>query len=266
MSIAFYITRSARNIEHYLIYIECIESIKNTYPEAPIIVIRDNESLNFKKLEIEEKDWDNIYYIDSEFPGAAESLRFYYYWKINTQRDLYSHIPATKYAICMHESMFIHSPINLNHVDKYGYEDLFTAVPEWNIPKDEYEIIELIPKNKDILLQTYKDNSKWHTNFGVCSVVTYDFICKVNNYFDIFNPSFLSSIKTHSQRVALERIWGLMFACINYNSNTVYGDINVYHGWLVQRFKLNKDFYYKFYYEHKEYYNNFPIIKCWVGR
>ena len=28
MSIAFYLTRSVRTIEHYLIYIECIESIK----------------------------------------------------------------------------------------------------------------------------------------------------------------------------------------------------------------------------------------------
>ena len=53
MSIAFYLTRSVRTIEHYLIYIECIESIKNTYPNAPIIVIRDNETLNFKYLEID---------------------------------------------------------------------------------------------------------------------------------------------------------------------------------------------------------------------
>ena len=72
MSIAFYLTRSVRTIEHYLIYIECIESIKNTYPNAPIIVIRDNETLDFKYLEIDEHDGDNIYYIDSEFNGAAE--------------------------------------------------------------------------------------------------------------------------------------------------------------------------------------------------
>lgn len=266
MSIAFYLTRSARTIEHYLIYIDCIESIQNTYPEAPIIVIRDNESLDFKALDINEKDENNIFYIDSEYNGAAESLRFYYYWKINTFRDLYSHIPATDYAICMHESMFIHTRINLNHVDKYGYEDFFTALSTWNIPKDELGMIKLIPKNNDILMKVYCDNSKWHTNFGVCSVVTYDFICKVNDLFNVFTSEFLSAIKTHDQRVALERIWGLMFACVNYNPNTVYGDINVYHGWMVQRFKLDKDFYYKFYCDHKEYYNNFPIIKCWVGR
>lgn len=266
MSIAFYLTRSARTIEHYLIYIDCIESIKNTYPEAPIIVIRDNESLDFKALDINEKDENNIFYIDSEYKGAAESLRFYYYWKVNTFRDLYPHIPATDYAICMHESMFIHSRINLNHINKYGYEDLFTALSSWNIPKDELAMIKLIPKNNDILNKVYCDNSKWHTNFGVCSVVTYDFICKVNDLFNVFTGEFLSAIKTHDQRVALERIWGLMFACVNYNPNTVYGDINIYHGWMVQRFKLDKDFYYKFYCDHKEYYNNFPIIKCWVGR
>ena len=266
MSIAFYLTRSVRTIEHYLIYIECIECIKKTYPNAPIIVIRDNETLDFKYLEIDEHDGDNIYYIDSEFNGAAESLRFYYYWKINTFRDQYGYIPATDYAICMHESMFIQTPIKLNHVDKYGYEDFFTAVPAWNIPEDELAMIDIVPKNNEILKKTYYDNSKWHTNFGACSVVTYDFICKVNNQFNIFTEEFLSAIKTHKQRVALERIWGLMFACINYNVNTIYGDINVYHGWMVQRFKLNKDFNYEFYYKHKEYYNNFPIIKCWVGR
>ena len=120
-------------------------------------------------------------------------------------------------------------------------------------------MIKLIPKNNDILMKVYCDNSKWHTNFGVCSVVTYDFICRVNDLFNVFTSEFLSAIKTHEQRVALERIWGLMFACVNYNPNTVYG-------WMVQRFKLDKDFYYKFYCDHKEYYNNFPIIKCWVGR
>lgn len=266
MSLAFYITRSVRTPEHYLIYMDCIESIRNTYHNVPIIVIRDNEHFNFNEYNIVEKDGNNIYFIDSEFPGAAESLRFYYYWKINTFRNHYGHIPATKYAICMHESMFINTPIKLNHVDKYGYEDLFTALPGWNIPKDELAMIAKIPKNNDILRKTYPNNSLWHTNFGVCSVVTYEFLCKVNNMFNVFIPEFLSNIKTHEERVALERIWGLMFACINYNPNTVYGDINVYHGWMVQRFKLGKDFYYKFYADHKEYYNNFPIIKCWVGR
>ena len=82
----------------------------------------------------------------------------------------------------------------------------------------------------------------------------------------MFTSEFLNKIKTHEQRVALERIWGLMFACINFNPYTVYGDINTYHGWMVQRFKLKKDFYYKFYNENREYYANFPIIKCWCGR
>lgn len=266
MSIAFYITRSARNEEHYLIYLDCIDAIHKSYPDAPIIVIRDNETFDFAKYDIVETDNNGVYFLDSDFPGAAESLRFYYYWKVNTDRQTYSYIPATKYAVCMHESMFLQTQIRLDHVDKYGYEDFFTAKPEWNIPKDELAMIELVPKNKDILNKVYPDNNLWHTNFGACSVVTYDFLRKVEQQFDIFNPLFLSSIKTYEQRVALERIWGLMFACVNYNPYTVWGDINVYHSWMVQRFKLNKDFYYKFYNDNREYFLNWPIIKCWCAR
>ena len=265
MSISFYITRSVRNEEHLLIFLECIESIQKVYPDSPIIVIKDNETFNFTEYGIEDKDENNIYYINSEFNGAAESLRFYYYWKVCTDRVKYSYIPATNYAICMHESMFIHSKIILDHVNKYGYEDLFTARKDWNIPDDELAIIDIIPKNNDILeVEYFKDN--WHTNFGVCSVVTFEFLNRVNEKFNVFTSEFLNKIKTHEQRVALERIWGLMFACINFNPYTVYGDINTYHGWMVQRFKLKKDFYYKFYNENREYYANFPIIKCWCGR
>ena len=65
MSIAFYLTRSVRTIEHYLIYIECIESIKNTYPNAPIIVIRDNETLDFIE---EEKAKNKVFIIQPKLP------------------------------------------------------------------------------------------------------------------------------------------------------------------------------------------------------
>lgn len=265
MSIAFYITRSIRTDEHLLVYLECIDCIKKTYPNTPIIVIRDNEQYDLTKYGVIEEDGDDIYYIDSEYPGVAESLRLYYYWKVCTDRNTYSHIPATKYAICMHDSMFIHSKIILDHCDKYGYEDFFTAKKEWNIPKDELAIIDNIPKNKEIARNVY-DTDKWHTNFGVCVVITFDFLNKVHDMFDVLSPDFLTTIRTHENRVACERVWGLLFACVNYNPNTVYGDINVYHGWQVQRFNLQKDFYYKFYHEHREYYVNFPIIKCWLNR
>ena len=273
MSIAFYLTRSVRTQEHYLVFLECLEAINKSYPNVPIIVIRDNEHFNFAEYNINENDpqcykdivKNNIYFIDSEFQGVAETLRLYYYWKVCTDRDKYSHIPATHYAICMHDSMFIHTQIILDHCNKYGYEDFFTARQSWNIPEDEKAIIDIIPKNRELLHETYKTDN-WHTNFGVNVVLTFEFLNKVNKMFDVFNPEFLSQIHTHEQRVALERIWGLMFACCNYNPNTVYGDINTYHGWQVQRFKMNKDFYYKFYVEHKEYYVNFPIIKVWCNR
>lgn len=264
-TISFYITRSARTEEHYLIYLDCIDAIHKTYPGVPIIVIRDNETFDFAKYDITETDGDNIYFIDSEFKGVAESLRLYYYWKVCTDRNKYSYIPATHYAVCMHDSMFIHTPIILDHCNKYGYEDFFTARRSWNIPADEQAIIDIIPKNQDILRQVY-ETDRWHTNFGVNVVLTYEFLCKVNDMFDVFNPDFLTKIHTHEQRVALERIWGLMFACCNYNEYTVYGDINTYHGWQVQRYTLNKDFYYKFYNDHREYYVNFPIIKVWCNR
>lgn len=264
--ISFYITRSLRTVEQYIIYLECLESIRKSYgSNIPIIVIRDNESLDLTANGLREVDDDYVYLIDSEWQGAAESLRYYYFWKVCTDRNTYSHIPATFYAICMHDSMFIHTPIHMDHVDKYGYQDLWTAKKDWNIPKDELAMIDLVPKNKHKLQSLYKTNN-WHTSFGACAVITIDFLFNVQESFGILSDQFLSQIKTHEHRVALERVWGLMFAAINYNPLTVYGDINVYHGWMVQRFKLDKDFYFKFYDQHREYYLNFPIIKCWVGR
>ena len=53
-TISFYITRSARTEEHYLIYLDCIDAIHKTYPGVPIIVIRDNETFDFAKYDINE--------------------------------------------------------------------------------------------------------------------------------------------------------------------------------------------------------------------
>ena len=97
----FIITRHVRDqaTNHY--WNRAIKCIRIFYPNKKIVVIDDNSNKLFVKPTVQ---LNNVTIIKSEFPGAGEVLPYYYLLKYK----------FFKYAFIMHDSVFIHSKINIS--------------------------------------------------------------------------------------------------------------------------------------------------------
>ena len=111
-------------------------------------------------------------------------------------------------------------------------------------------------KNKEILLDMYKKRRHWKGCFGAITIISYDFLKKIDTKYNIFN--LLSLIKTRRSRICFE----IVFACILHSMsspNSLLGDIKYYCKWGIKFKDVQRDI------------KNLdkiklPLIKVWTGR
>lgn len=241
--ITFFILRHVNSKLTNNYWKKCYLSIRKFYKNK-IIIIDDNSK---KKFIDNTLSLENTETIDSEFKGAGELLPYYYFHKLK---------PSSK-MIFLHDSMFLIKKFNENKVNSItdvSYLFYFSD-HKW----DDIESIKAKLTNLDYSAQLKKTQSeqKWVGCFGVSSIISLDFLNKLQEEFNLF--SLLTHVKNRDDRKDIERIFAIL--CYHkLNKNNFF--INCIHS-MPQAFLVN--------YQNMKRFIPFwkqtsPVIKIWSGR
>lgn len=240
MTIGFIILRHVNSEQTNLYWNHCYECIRKFYPENMIMIIDDNSNSIYLKDLVPLYKTMIIY---SEYHGRGELLPYYYYLKYK----------FCEKVVMLHDSMFIQKYLDdIDGVDTYQFLWEFND-HEWD---DNDRIISIINHyHNDELIYLYNHNNLWNGCFGGMSIITHDYLSKINEEFDI--SLLLNHIHNRKERTLFERI----IACIlkfnhPYNNESLLGDI-IYSSTL----NLTYDNY-----SRGEYPNDLAIIKVFTGR
>lgn len=265
MSYGFIVLRHVNSEMTNKYWNEAVLSIRRSYSrEIKIVVIDDNSKKEFVKQFF---PYENIEYVESEYPQRGELLPFIYY-----QRNKYF-----DNAIIIHDSIFIKRRINFQEFVKKGV----TVMPFWHFQhgKDENilntlrilksmrntQIMErnlLNIKNIDVL--GMKTESYWDGCFGAICFINHNFLNYLHLKYKFSN--MIPAVKNKDDRCSLERIIGLMFFVeCRYlkKQSSLFGNIHDYrkgeYGWGYT------------YEQHRNYIKKYkqaivPVVKVWSGR
>ena len=221
----------------------CYSCIRKYYPKNKIIIIDDNSKKEFLDEEYE-KNLTNTLIINSEYPGRGELLPYIYYLK-NNIFDI---------AVILHDSVFINKKFNL---DVNDYKKLWWFPNNIDLNCHHKSILKFISKldNSNDLLNIYQNKTNWKGCFGGMTIITYDYLNKINNKYNL--KKLLPFIKKRFSRQTFERILGLLLNIDDNPNNNLLGNIINYTDF--GRVKFDN-------YEKNNKYNKLPLIKIWTGR
>jgi hypothetical protein len=198
--------------------------IRKYYPDAPIYIIDDDSDAAYVQAS---PKIAGIKYnvIASEYPRRGELLPLYYYWRDGHTQ--WTH--RMKYAVCVHDSTFIHAFIPFQSIlstlawdgialwefdakceyDKTNTLRLLNAVtPHLHITKLKKEIV----AQTNFQMQSSRWNvPSWKGCFGVQMVVSHDMLCKWQQQYALFT-SLIDQVHTRNDRCCLERIFGYLLS------------------------------------------------------
>jgi hypothetical protein len=217
-------------------WIKCYNSIRNFYPQNPIVIIDDYSNYNYVSNIV----LYNATIIQSEFPKHGEFLPFYYYL----------HNKWFNNAVILHDSVFINTFIDFGNNSSYKYIWSFKTCKQDNI-SDETRLIKLF--EDDDLLKFY--NSKiWTGCFGCMCSINHNFLKTINSNYSL--DKLLNNIKSRQNRCSFERV----FACLSQktllipnNVISYFGNIHTYCRWGIKFNELEES-------------SRLPVSKVWSGR
>jgi hypothetical protein len=223
---------------------ESYQYIRKWYPEVKLIIIDDNSK------EAENIELENTEIIQSEYPGRAELLPYYYFHKYHFAEK----------ALVIHDSLFINSRFDFDNVK--NFEFIWDFEHTWDDTDVTPQILRKFP-NGENLVDLYNKKNLWKGCYGVMSIISWDFLEKMNKELGLFNI-LLDIITDRANRMRLERIWGVLCTYSDCDKPSKYGQI---HPWVYHFTKGRKWWDYSFneYLSEKNIINS-PIIKIWVGR
>jgi hypothetical protein len=250
--IVFIITRYIKDETTNKYWYNCYSSIRKVYPNVKIIIIDDNSP--YKNTNIDNK-LVNCKIIKSEYPQRGELLPYYYFHKYK----------YAKKAIILHDSVFINREIDINNVNTYKFLWNFRH-QHFDPDRDAYNIISKLNDSK--LNSFYKDHTKWNGCFGSMSIITWNFLDKINTKYNFFD-TMLSNIKNRHDRICFEQIFGCICTYIDKRRDTVFGDIHEWrHSIQNKGCKLQSNWHIRYdeYNKCNNIFNKEPIMKVWTGR
>jgi len=240
--LVIFITRYVNDSKTDKYWQKSLKTIRSVYPTHKVFIIDDNSPHKPSPL----RD-NNVQLIQSEFPKRGEILPYHYFLKLK----------PSKKAIIIHDSVFLKK--RLPDVETYRF--LWEFPHNWD---NDSETLNIINNMKGNLQNTYNDKNSWNGCFGAMSIITWDFLNKINKKYNLI-PIALKMIKTRDRRMCFERI----FACACSNSDKskspIFGEI---HDWVRHITNKKKDYNltYNEYIDNQNHYDKFPIIKVWSGR
>lgn len=192
--LGFIITRSVQNGTHMNYWKECVKCIRKFYNEK-ILIVDDNSKISVDVNE--EKQFDNIQVIYSEFEGAGEILAYYYGWKLKLFKTM----------IILHDSMFIQ--------EKIFYQEECNVQFLWNFDQYLYcgsrftdFVSYLSPTCQEDIGKLYAKKDLWTGCFGVCSIIKYKFLHQIFKKYELQN--ILPNLKLHIERESIERLFAII--------------------------------------------------------
>ena len=201
-SLIFIVLRHVNSAQTNEYWQESYLAIRKYYPEYAIYIIDDHSNPEY--ITPIPATYTNITLIQSELePGRGELLPYYYFHKYHN--TIFNN---ARHAVCMHDSVFVNSGTI------FSPESLpVTVKPLWSVPVHKWDNGPLETlflqklKNNAPLLALYQNKSAWPVCFGVMSVISYEFLDKVQNTYDIF--VLAKYINDRTKRMALERIFAV---------------------------------------------------------
>lgn len=193
-SFIFVILRHVRDEKDNLLWKRCYNSIREFYLETPIVIIDDNS-----RITVPDEGLDNTIVIRSEYPGAGELLPYYYFHKYRWSSKM----------IFLHDSMFLKRAFTvkeLNNSVKFHWHF------DTHASDDNCRINDLLLNlnQGDLLVWYNKRNKKcWNGCFGVASMIDLSTLDQIESQY-LFLNSLVDKIKTREDRMALERILGIL--------------------------------------------------------
>lgn len=257
-----YITRHMNNEETSKYWKHSYECLRQMYKKVNIVVIDDNSIENFTMGDKEVKDVTFFYsnkenkdnkFGCKEFTKRGEMLPFYYFHTYGT----------TKYALFLHDSVFIQRPIHDNI-----FEDDFLSFwsfnsLSWHIQlRDAMKIcISKFEKSRE-LENVWKNLNCWQGTFGGICIVSRDYVDELEKDYKFISIG-LNEIDSRDKRMLLERLLSIFYFHKHDRSpHTLFADIHVW-----SRGTFGKSWGLKW----EEYQNN-PrlkaayVVKVWSGR
>ena len=229
----FIILRHVNNELTNKYWINCVNSIRQYYPENNILIIDDNSNYEY----ITEETLYKTTIINSEYPKRGELLPYYYYL----------HNKLFDIAVIVHDSVFINKYIDIDTtLEKYKF--IWEFEHNWDQIEDETKMINVF--NDLELNKFYENKDLWKGCFGCMSIITHDYLVYINNKYDI--SKLLDYVLNKYNRCSFERV----IACLlqkEGKKETLLGNIHSYCKWQIKFNEIDK-------------YKNLPIIKCWTGR
>lgn len=242
--IGFIILRHVNSEKTNMYWQESYSCIRKFY-DNKIVIIDDNSNYKY----ITDLKMENTIVIQSEFPGRAELLPYYYLLK-NGWFDV---------AVILHDSVFIQKPIKFKEFNKFLWHFQTHA---YDNNEGELKLIGSLKNNKG-LIDFYKDKNKWFGCFGVMSIISYNTVDTINYKYNFFD--LLKLIKCRKDRMMLERIFSSILSYeldLDKNNSSYFGNIEQFCEWSFKE-EFTMDNYLE---KKKNEMINLPIVKVWTGR
>jgi len=227
-------------------WIESYRLIRKYYNNK-IIIIDDHSDYNFIKYDTDYIDIVNCQFIQSDYKSRGEILGYYYYHKYKFFEK----------AVIIHDSVFIQKYINFDKYDDIKFIWHFES--KWFDQTEETHLIKQINHSDDIL-KHYNNTEFIHGCFGVQSVISYDFLDKIQKKYNFFK--LLDYVDSRKLRMDIERVFALI--CINECEKlkiepSIFGIIHNYikFGYSYDEYNHDKNNY---------NINKYEIVKVWTGR
>lgn len=252
-----YITRHVNSPVTSNYWVHSYHSIRFLYPNINIHIIDDNSNQEFIKDDGNFKDI-TFHYINEnnmkDYIGRGELLPFI----------IFNNNPETKYALFIHDSIFIHKPIHdlLYEDDFYSFWSFKSLCWYRELYSKTITFLSKF-KNNSQLNSIYKSYDMWEGTFGGICVVSSPYIELLNKKYNFINVC-IENIKCRNDRMVLERILSILYFDLRKESpKTIFSDI---HSWSLINLKKIWNLSWKDYMTNEKFYKNIPIIKVWSGR
>jgi hypothetical protein len=217
----------------------CIRAFYNN----PILIIDDKSNEQYITNDIELVNCTIIK--NTDYPGSGELGAYFYFRTLR---------PFDK-AVILHDSVFIQSYIDFDTICNINFLWSFDS-----ICNDIVNYKGLLARSKlsnEHRNKIWSDDTWWRGCFGVMSVISYDFLEKIDNCIGL-TTHLIKYVNTRTRREMVERVFAIACHLVKPDllySPSIFGDILKYCPWGVtyNDYKTGK-------------YANLPIVKVWTGR
>ncbi|MCE5318633.1 MAG: hypothetical protein LLG04_14875 [Parachlamydia sp.] len=192
-SVVFVILTHAKDDRSCFLWKRSYDSIRKFYPSQTIVIIDDN-SPQPPSLE----GLENVCMIRGEHPGAGELLPYIYFLKYQWAEKM----------IFLHDSMFLIRPFTRQELGNSVKFHWHFSDHRWDSATPIEELLAHL-ENSEELIYFRNHESNWVGCFGVASMINITVLQELEAKYG-FTSRLKDVVHTRDQRMALERVFGIM--------------------------------------------------------